>query len=140
MMRVYLAGGMKTPWRETLKTAVESALIDPDTLLTGPGHLVTWVDPADHDLEDPAHFVPADLALVGSCDLLVVVIENEDFSPIGAAVEMGHARADRTPIVYYQEPGRPEGSLRFMKHTADIVVDSPEMLVRAVAGLARAGL
>jgi hypothetical protein len=76
---VYLAGGMRNPWRETVKQAF-------------PG--VEWLDPSTHGLTDPLHYTKWDIDAIRACS-----------NPVGynLAFEIGLAVAWKKPVVFVDE-------------------------------------
>ena len=88
-MRVYLAGGLHSNWRDCVKREV-------------PGH--NYIDPRAHGLEaDPQAYTAWDLLGVARCDVLFAYLAENNPSGLGLAFEMGYAKALGKPIIYVCE-------------------------------------
>ena len=79
-MIVYLAGGMRTPWRDEVRN-----------FLTWKD--ITYLDPCDHHLSDSAQYTIWDLAAIDRCDVLFGYMEPDNPGGQGLALEIGYARA-----------------------------------------------
>jgi len=87
MMKVYLAGGMKTNWQDTVKT--ECCKIG-----------FIFFNPMDHECNMPLEYVNWDIHHVKHCDILFGYMEKDNPSGLGLAVEVGVAyQAGKTIIL-----------------------------------------
>jgi len=86
-IKVYLAGGLRTNWRE-------------DVILKAQGNF-TFINPKYHGLEDNAdQYTAWDLFYVKNCDILFGYMEQDNKSGYGLSLEIGYARAlDKTIIL-----------------------------------------
>ena len=87
-MKVYLAGGMKSGWREQVKREV-------------PG--ITYLDPCEHGYDDPALYSVWDARAIDACDLLFGYLEAENPSGYGLSAEIGRACALGKLIILVDE-------------------------------------
>lgn len=86
---VYLAGGMKSRWQETVIQAVRG---------------VIFIDPRQHGLSQEADYTAWDLAGVERCDLVFGFMEGDNPGGAGLAVEFGWgARAGKHLILVEAE-------------------------------------
>lgn len=88
---VYLAGGMKTGWQDTLITEVEREI---------PGE-VWWIDPrswADQHV-DPASYTARDLRGIRDCSILLAWMDSKNPSGYGMCLEIGYAHAIGRSII-----------------------------------------
>lgn len=75
-MKVYLAGGMHSNWR--------------DMVLAGVGHGVVFLDPCSENMPCPK-YVKCDIEMIAECDVLFGFMEASNPSGLGLATEIGYA-------------------------------------------------
>jgi nucleoside 2-deoxyribosyltransferase len=91
MQKVYLAGGMRVNWRESVKAACdEFVFLDP----TQSGTAVQWRE-----------YGPWDIHAVRQCDIVFGVMEQGNPSGIGLAAEVGLAYGLGRTVILVLEPG-----------------------------------
>lgn len=101
-MKVYLAGGMRTEWREQVKVAI-------------PGN--EYFDPSKHGLTDPALYTVWDLSHINMCEVLFGYMAADNPSGIGLALEIGFAKGlGRTTILVNESDSK---YMPIVEHTAD---------------------
>lgn len=76
ILRVYLAGGMHSNWREIVKEAVPQAI---------------YYDPSITGLELPAAYTAWDLKAIEDCDVVFAYMAKDNPSGYGLSLEMGFA-------------------------------------------------
>jgi len=79
-MKVYLAGGMVSGWRDRCAANLRTVGIE-------------IIDPEEHSLCRPVDYVLADMYGVENCDVLLGYMEDSNPSGIGLAFEIGYAKA-----------------------------------------------
>jgi nucleoside 2-deoxyribosyltransferase len=89
-VKIYLAGGMRTEWRQYIKTNMNDLE-------------VTWLDPTESGLTKPKEYTFYDMACVESCDLILCYLEKTNPSGIGLAFEMGYAKGLKKKILFVNE-------------------------------------
>jgi len=87
-MRVYLCGGMRTEWREYVKTHI-----------SGP----FWLDPTKHGLDRPGEYTVWDLTAVRQSDVVFAYMAVDNPSGVGLALEVGYAIALGKPVILVDE-------------------------------------
>lgn len=87
-MKVYLAGGMRTEWRERVKRTV----VD-----------VSFLDPTTHGLTDAKEYTAWDIAAIKKSDFVFAYFEASNPVGYNLAFELGIAHAWRTPVVLVNE-------------------------------------
>lgn len=87
-MKVYLAGGMRTEWRERVKRTVQD---------------VSFLDPTTHGLENPKEYTAWDLAAIKKSDFVFAYFEASNPVGYNLAFELGVAYQQRTPIILVNE-------------------------------------
>lgn len=111
---VYLAGGMATKWRETIKKDL--------------GDRFVYFDPIDHELNTPSHYTAWDLHHVRLSNLVFAYMESSNPSGLGLALEIGYAKALAKTIILVDEKSQTSESFnrRFsiVRESSDIVVES----------------
>jgi nucleoside 2-deoxyribosyltransferase len=88
MSKVYLAGGMRSGWQETVMAAC-------------PG--VEWLDPRTHGLRDPKEYTAWDLQAVRDADVVFAYLEKSNPYGFNLAFEVGYAHALGKPIIFVDE-------------------------------------
>lgn len=89
--RVYLAGGMRSNWREKVKARFQDR-----------GDL-EFFDPMTHGLTDENEYTVWDLSHVAKADVIVAYVERDNPSGIGMSVEVGFAHALGKRIIFIDE-------------------------------------
>lgn len=107
-MKIYLSGGMKGTWQDTVKNDASQHI---------------YVDPRHHDLVLPDQYTLWDLAALSRCDLVFAYLASDNPSGIGLAVEVGYMRARGLFIILVDE--KPDDARWCMvRECADVVVAS----------------
>jgi len=88
MMKIYLAGGMRSAWRETVKKNLSD---------------VHFIDPCDHGFSAPAFYSAWDNVGVEQADVVLAYLEADNPSGIGMAYEIGKAVGMGKPVVLVDE-------------------------------------
>jgi nucleoside 2-deoxyribosyltransferase len=86
--RIYLAGGFKSGWQNT----VFRELSDFEVL-----------DPSTHNIEDPAAYTEWDLRAVRECDVILANMEESNPGGYALALEVGYAKALGKRIVFVDQ-------------------------------------
>lgn len=86
---VYLAGGMRTNWQDTVKQEF------PD---------IVFIDPRDHNCKSEDSYTTWDLTGVQKCDIVFAFLESSNPAGQGLCVELGFARASEKYVIYAEEP------------------------------------
>lgn len=101
--KIYLAGGMRSNWQDTVKAALAEAYTKP----------VLYLDPRQHGSRDENLYTSWDLAAVEASNILFVYLEKDNPDGHGLALEIGFAlgmaQAGAAPkhVIYVEEPGHP---------------------------------
>jgi len=103
MVKIYLAGGMRSNWRDQVKSHLPNAV---------------YLDPCDHDLSSPVHYTAWDLAAITQSDVVFIYYESANPSGYGLSLEAGYAAALGKLIILVDEhPDDPRlGMLRSVSH------------------------
>lgn len=88
MLKIYLAGGMRTDWREKVKKAVPHAI---------------YFDPTVHGLEDEVSYTQWDVAALAMADIVLGYLEEGNPSGLGLMFELGYATAAEKEVVFVNE-------------------------------------
>lgn len=110
MLKVYLAGGMRTEWRERVKGACPA---------------LHFIDPAEKEGGgewNAREYVAWDLLHVRQADVVFGYMEHTNPSGIGLACEIGYAKALGKTVVVVIEPNnqhREDHYFHFMGEAAD---------------------
>lgn len=109
MTEIYLAGGMRGSWRETVRQSVDA----------------TFYDPADHELDTLREFGTWDLHYVRQSDLVFTYIERTNPSCIGSAIETGFAARDTTVVLVLEQDHEhfKDRYLDFFRKVADVTFE-----------------
>ncbi len=87
-MKVYLAGGMRTEWRERVKRTVQD---------------VSFLDPTMHGLTDPKEYTAWDIAAITKSDFVLAYFEATNPIGFNLAFELGIAYQLKKPIILVNE-------------------------------------
>ena len=87
-MKVYLAGGMRTEWREAVRATVLG---------------VEWLDPTTHGLEDPPSYTAWDISAIRDSDVVFAYLAEDNPYGYNMAFELGVAYAWGKEIVFIDE-------------------------------------
>jgi len=90
---IYLAGGMKSGWQDVVKKAL-------------PG--ISFIDPRDHPFTTEAEYTSWDLSMLDKSDIVFAFLEKSNPGGQGLCVEVGFACKKGIPVVFVEEPGRPD--------------------------------
>jgi len=111
MNKVYLAGGMNSDWRETVKS-----------------HFINDIEIFDPKLKPDKHWSEYgtwDVHYVKQCDICFVYLDKNNSSGYGLAAEMGYAKALNKTVIFVLEPGHEKDRyFQFLKQFADVVFES----------------
>lgn len=93
MYKVYLAGGMKTAWREQVKKEVP---------------FVLYLDPTTSGLKDEVDYTEWDLEAINMADIVFGYLEKENPSGLGLMFEFGYtmgwqAKDDEKVYIFVNE-------------------------------------
>jgi nucleoside 2-deoxyribosyltransferase len=119
-MIVYLAGGMRSEWRERVKAEV-------------PGH--AYNDPCEHGLDAPKQYTAWDLAAIRASDVLLGYMEADNPSGVGLALEVGYAKAMGKMVIWVD--GKAGRYFAIVRHTADIVFSTIDEATQFLRSLTR---
>lgn len=113
-MKVYLAGGMRSNWRENVKDRVSA----------------DYLDPCETGYSDPCLYPAWDAAAVDACDVLFAYLAVDNPSGFGMTAEIGRASGLGKFIIFVDEK-TPHGSsesryLPIVRGWSTIVVDTLE--------------
>ena len=78
VMKIYLAGGMRTDWRNSIKEAAPQ---------------FDYLDPTQHGLETPAEYTAWDIAAIKQADLMIAFLQSTNPFGYNMAFELGIADA-----------------------------------------------
>jgi len=87
-MKVYLSGGMRKKWRESLIRLLPE---------------IEFYDPTRTEFKEPDEYTSWDLAAINACDVVFCLMEEDNPSGIGMALEIGYARAKNKLIIMCNE-------------------------------------
>lgn len=90
MAIIYLAGGMKDGWQDTLIPALEAD-----------GHIIK--DPRSWGGDDPAIYTPRDLYEIRNCDIVLAHMSSSNPSGFGMSVELGFAYGIYVPVIFLDD-------------------------------------
>jgi hypothetical protein len=85
--RIYLAGGMHSPWRTVITSRLEGKTY------------INWIDPMDNKMSKPDQYTFWDLRSIDQCDILVGYMDKTNPSGFGLNLEIGYAKALGKTIV-----------------------------------------
>ena len=119
MQKVYLAGGMRTPWRATIKEDC-------------PGFI--WADPQSkpEGSEDTARLTTEEYGAwnkhaIHTSSIVFAYMERENPSGIGLAIDIAYAKAQGKTVILVLEPHNEvilDRYLAGLKNVADVVFDN----------------
>ena len=89
-MKIYLAGRLRDPWRETVKMSAN--YLD-----------VKYLDPNKHELNIPSQYTNLDLHMIDNCDLVFGYLEEENPGGYNTIFELGYAIGKGIPIIFINE-------------------------------------
>ena len=111
-MNIYLAGGHKTPWRDSVRARLPDA---------------RCIDPSATGITDPAAYTAWDLAGVRACDVVFAYFERTNPSGFGLVLEVGYAAGLGKHVVLVDEKSASDPTsaryLQIVRHTADVTFD-----------------
>jgi len=87
-MKVYLSGGMRSGWQDTIKKAC-------------PG--IKFIDPREHGLDDATKYAIWDMEGVKNSDVVFAYLEEDNPSGLGMAFEVGYGLALGKTIIFVCE-------------------------------------
>lgn len=122
-MKVYLAGGMRTEWRDRVKAGF-------------PG--IAWLDPTTHTLEDPAAYTRWDLEAIAEADIVFAYLEASNPVGYNMAFEVGLAVAAGKDVIFVDEKHagnpRPCSMLRQLTRSCETLDGGIRELLHALVG------
>lgn len=119
-MRIYLAGGTHSTWREDVK----KALSDGD---------FAFLDPRENGGGELKAQAAWDLAAIRSSDVVLAYFEADNPSGVGTATEAGYATGLGIPVIVVNES--PIKYIKFVEAVATIVEPSLESAVNRLRAL-----
>lgn len=87
-MLIYLAGGMRSEWRQKIK----------DEVLYH-----EYLDPCDHGLTKWEEYSPWDFSAIDNCDWVFAYFEKDNPSGFGLCCEIGYAKGVGKRIIFVNE-------------------------------------
>lgn len=112
MMRIYLAGGMRSNWRDEVKAALP---------------YVTFIDPCDHGFSMPSFYTAWDNAGVERADVVLAYLEDSNPSGIGLAYEIGKAVGMGKKVILVDE--KDNHYTQILRESVDLVCESMETAI-----------
>jgi nucleoside 2-deoxyribosyltransferase len=88
MLKVYLAGGMRSGWQDIVKERCG---------------VCEYYDPRTHGLTNPTEYTKWDLDHIAKCDVLFAYMEKDNPSGFGLCIELGYAKALGKTIIFVNE-------------------------------------
>ena len=92
MIKIYLAGGMNTTWRERIKHDIRFS-----------DRSVVFLDPCDNDTDIPEEYTTIDIHLINTCEIIFAYLELDNPSGIGMAAEIGYGIAKNKTVIFVNE-------------------------------------
>jgi len=89
-MKIYLAGGLRDPWRKT----VEIKANHPN---------IKYLDPNKHELNIPSQYTNLDLHMIDNSDLVFGYLEEDNPGGYNTLFELGYAIGKGIPIIFINE-------------------------------------
>jgi len=89
-MKIYLAGGLRNPWRKSVKINANY----PD---------VKYLNPDEHELNIPSQYTNLDLHMIDNSDLIFGYLEEENPGGYNTIFELGYAIGKGIPIIFINE-------------------------------------
>ena len=108
---VYLAGGMKSGWQNSLLK---------DRRFKG----VKFMDPTSHGLVDPLKYTEWDLSAIRDSDIIFAYFESTNPSGYGLSLELGYARSLNKHIILVDEKSSPDNKFKNMLGMTRSVCDN----------------
>lgn len=126
---VYLAGGMRSNWQDSVKEKVKNA-----------GSMAIFIDPREHGSKDEVEYTSWDLEGVRRADIIFAFLEKDNPNGAGLALEIGYAAGLneslgelKKKIVFTAEPEFP--ALRYFGMARACADRCAESLEEGVAAL-----
>lgn len=113
MNKVYLAGGMRSGWQDTVKNSVNLNFIDPRHKGNAKDKTMSLSEYGTWDLHH-----------IKICDIVFAYMERDNPSGIGMAIEMGYAKGiGKTVVLCLEQDHKTQKDryLVFMEKAADVV-------------------
>lgn len=88
MISVYLAGGFKSRWQDSVKQNCHEAV---------------FFDPSTHGIQSPHLYTKWDLDAIAKCDVVFAYIERDNPGGYALALEIGYAKALKKYIILVEE-------------------------------------
>lgn len=115
-MKIYLAGGMKSGWQNTVINKLKDRCI--------------FFNPQDHQLNNAKEYTIWDLHFVNRADIIFVYLEKENPSGFGLTLEIGYAKALNKTIILVDERSKLDSSFanyfKIVRESASVVFDDFE--------------
>jgi len=129
MLKVYLAGGFRSSWQDTVIQEVNG---------------LVFFDPRAHALSEKTEYTLWDLEAIRNCDILFGYFEADNPGGFALALEVGFAKALGKRIIFVDEKSRSDDQMKHylgMVHAvSDTVIDDLEQgiaLLRSFALLTK---
>ncbi len=123
----YLAGGMRSDWRERFIDEVDKEFLHPKYI----GKMaIRWLTPQRLPSPD---YVENDLHLVSNADILFGYLEKDNPSGLGLVAEMGFAKALGRQIIFVNEQGDDRYTEFLCVMSDDYFTDFDEAVQRLIA-------
>lgn len=115
-MKIYLAGGMKSGWQNTVINKLKDRCV--------------CFNPQDHRLNNAKEYTIWDLHFVNQADIIFAYLEKENPSGFGLTLEIGYAKALNKTIILVDERSRFDSSFanyfKIVSESANVVFDDFE--------------
>jgi len=115
-IKIYLAGGMKSGWQDTVINKLKNSCI--------------FFNPQDHGLINANEYKTWDLHFVNQADIIFAYLEKENPSGFGLTLEIGYAKALNKTIILVDERSINDSSFlnyfKIVRESADVVFDDFE--------------
>lgn len=110
--KIYLSGGMKGhPWQYDVKKELKN-------------YDVIFLDPRNHNLDDPGQYSTCDTSMVKHCDILIAYMDENNPSGIGLAYEVGLAVGLNKPVIFIGVLDRREKWFNIIKYNSSLYCDN----------------
>lgn len=121
MLRVYLAGGFRTDWQETVKMECQGL------------EAVQFLDPKEKErgaespkiFQQPNVYTNWDLLAIEQSDVVFAYVENTN-PAVGVIAEIGFATGRRIPVIFVKDPE--DTSSYFKDKYFDFVRNMPQVM------------
>lgn len=116
MMKVYLAGGMKSNWQTLVINRLKNNF--------------TFFNPQDHNLNNVNEYTVWDLHFVSQSDIIFAYLDADNPSGFGLTLEIGYAKALNKTIILIDEKSKADQVFtqyfKIVRNASSIVFDDLE--------------